>query len=162
MKNFKSIAERNAEFANMTKMEKRVALAKDVFSQLEMKKFIATPGTYINSFGGYENGDYTKPIVLETCNVCALGALTVSLVDGDAFNSDGHSRVSCHDTLAETGLWTSSELEDIECAFENAYLTDDQGYWDRSPPAEDRLKEIMLNIVMNNGEFKGKELPFKY
>lgn len=160
MKNFKSIAQRNAEFAGMSVMQKRVALAKDVLSQLEMKKFIPTPGTYLNSFGGYEDGDYTKPIVQETCNVCALGALTVSLIDGAAFNDAGQTNVSCYGVLCDAGLWSIREVETIERAFENGHYRNFRGRWASQPDPETRMKEIMLNIVRNEGNFVVSELPF--
>jgi hypothetical protein len=167
VKNFKSIAERNAEFAGMTKMEKRVALAKDVLTQMELQNFIPTPGTYIDSFGGYDKDefgvtDYGKPIIQETCNVCALGALTLSLLDGDAVNSTGRNKVSCHDALDVAGLWSTKETEDIERAFEGGHYRDAFGNYSHQPEAEFRMKEIMLNIIQNDGIFNGKQLPFKY
>jgi hypothetical protein len=160
VKNFKSIAERNAEFAGMTKMEKRVALAKDVLAQMEMKKFIPTPGTYLSSYAGM-NEDGTAKIA-ETCNVCALGALTVSLIDGDAFSDYGENKVSCYGVLDRAGLWTRSETENIERAFEGGYYSNSDGDYDHQPTAEFRMKEIMLNIIQNDGIFNGKQLPFKY
>lgn len=155
MKNFKSIAERNTEFANMTVMQKRVALAKDVLAQLEMKKFIPTPGTYLDSRDGTDN------TTRETCNVCALGALTVSLIDGDAFTEWGGSNVSCYDVLTAAGLWTYKETEAIEHAFEGAHYRNEYGEWDGAPDPETRMKEIMMNIVRNEGNFVVSELPFK-
>ena len=163
MKNFKSIAKRNAEFANMTKMEKRVALAKDVLDQLELRKFIPTPGTYINSFVvGYEDQERQTPIIAETCNVCALGALTVSLIDGDAFNEYGNNQVSCHDVLSKNNLWNREESYEIENVFENTYQYKDIARRNDYVEPEVRMKEIMLNIVRNNGEFKGEQLPFYF
>ncbi len=156
MKNFKSIAERNAEFATMTINQKRVALAKDVLAQIEMRRFEAMPGTYMSSTlqdedGGYvlDSNGYTQ--AGETCRVCALGALTVSLLDGDAFTPGGNSAVGCYEALGP--LWPYKDASEIESAFEN--------YKNPAPDAEGRLKEIMLNIITNEGEFDKSQLSWK-
>lgn len=159
MTTFKSIRERNAEFDSLSLMEKRVALAKDVLAQLELKKFSACSGTYI-----LVQDQNTEN---EVCNVCALGSLVMSLVDGEAVDENGYEAVGCAAILDQNDLWTWRESDMIEAAFEGwqlDYYNPETGDLEKqyvfsrhSQKSTTRLRVLMENIVRNSGNFNPEE-----
>jgi hypothetical protein len=165
----------------MTKRERRVAVANDVIKHLDRLNiedgygFIVTDEVDILK-------DRTGPIthedcdtIRDTCTMCARGALMISKID--IFNSidwsimdieyDGDDaelvdRDVTDDVLLEFG---KKQLAKIESAFETAaYYAQDAGCSDATAQLckefglkykhpKDRLRAIMSNIV-ENGKFK--------
>lgn len=129
----------NEQFKNLSNKEKRVAIAKDVLSQLDLKRIKAESGTYL----------VTED---DRCTCCALGSLVVascSLKDKSIHNMESFD--DCKDHLKK--YFSTMQLNLIESAFEYDY---DCGY-DFSKAAQlsdkKRLKMIMKNIIKNNGKF---------
>lgn len=169
MQNLKTIAERNAEFAQMSLMQQRVAIAQDVINQLNARKFKATTGVYVRA---------NKWAQEESCQVCALGALAVSVADGAMFDKYGgytdygSNQSDCR--LQLSSFWDEKELDEIEAAFERWVLRDQMTgeeihnfSYKRLEPgspwrnSEERMKCIMQNIVDNNGEFRPEQIPWR-
>ena len=80
----------------MSKKSERIAIAKDVLSQIFAKKFIPKHGDYFHSldeefnsqlYGAYVNGEYVMPDQEsqlrppKKCEVCAIGCMFVSALD---------------------------------------------------------------------------------
>lgn len=169
MQNLKTIAERNAEFAQMSLMQQRVAIAQDVINQLNARKFKATTGLYVRADKWAEE---------ESCQVCALGALAVSVADGAMFDKyggytdAGSNQSACH--LQLSPFWDKKELDEIEAAFERWALYDQKTgaelhnfaskYLEPSSPwrkSEERMKCIMQNIVDNSGVFHLEQILWR-
>lgn len=76
-------------FNKLSKLEKRVVIAKDVLKQLKTKKFIAASGDYISSnFSSMFNHDISADIKtnykkIKNCKVCALGACLLTITKFD-------------------------------------------------------------------------------
>lgn len=94
------IAERNAEFSKMSRMEQRVAIAKDVLAQLDLKEIVAKNGSYISirnsdslydlysaSPDGTSNYEELMSDPENKCNVCAIGAAAVVVTNGRALET---------------------------------------------------------------------------
>lgn len=169
MQNLKTIAERNSEFAQMSLMQQRVAIAQDVINQLNARKFKATTGVYVRANQWAQE---------ESCQVCALGALAVSVADGAMFDKyggytdSGSNQSDCH--LQLSSFWDEKELDEIEAAFERWVLRDQKTgaelhnftytYLGSSSPwhnSEERMKCIMQNIVDNSGVFHPEQIPWR-
>lgn len=159
------------------KAAERVAIAKDVISQIRAKRLIAMSGTYLSAadnnwltqFGVYDE-DMTdldeesknQQVVPPTkCNVCALGAVFVSALDrndrlkvGDFAPYPGQDDL--HNYLKR--WFTLNQLYLMEEAFEGysrpEYCgTDAEFFGSRYDNDEDRMLAIMRNIVKNDGTF---------
>jgi len=163
----KKTAAKKALKKKLTKSQMRVAVAKDALKQIELEKYKACSGVYVD----YELEDrihesepnsqvqdiikkYTKP-----CEVCARGALLLSSIR--KFNDVTVSKykkkweskskqIFSKQTLSLAEIafeeWTKLNLTSIEISanlFGRKYDND-----------EDRLKAILENIVANKGEFK--------
>lgn len=138
-----SIRERNEQFASLTVADKRVAVARDVIAQLDLKQLIAHSGVYADLRGANK----------EECHVCALGALGVSVLNGSALHCSAYS---LREGLA--GIFDRDVLVEVEQAFE---------CWDKYEHGgggtlsdEDRLRQIMQNIIDSGGDFVGSDLPW--
>lgn len=74
------------KFSEMTRAEKRVAIAKDVIKSLKLKKYIAEEGLYVefDNFSEFKPEESVQTILRSkkapVCNVCALGACFLSMV----------------------------------------------------------------------------------
>src|SRR5688572_19550646 len=124
-----------SKWADMSKAQKRVAVARDVLKQLKIGKYNAEEGTWAEVFMakefdekkaiGCELQSFVKKA--ESCTVCGLGAVFVSLVriddrfkirDGDV----GYQRnfVLGDDTLIKRlkAIFSREQLSMIEAAFE--------------------------------------------
>lgn len=167
-----------------------VRIAQDVLAQLRLKRYEATPGTYVEleseeldvmadseDMSAYERAvrgsfkDFFKQSKKTTCQVCALGAAFVSLVNIE-------NKCSVDGICQQEGMWERLEkhfggnnMNLMESAFEctgmdnSSYdlpyeVLDVAGEWGSQyeDPAV-RLRAIMLNVIRNNGDFK---LPQKY
>ena len=166
----------------MTKRERRVAIAKDVLDHLDYLNikdgngFIVDSGTesLIDRSGPITHQDCQ--IIRDTCAMCARGALMISRVD--LFNSIDWSQMYsepcgeevdfAHRDLTDEvliGAFGKKQLGKIEAAFEvGACYAENVGCSDATAQlckefglkyrdAKDRLRAIMLNIV-ENGKFK--------
>lgn len=151
----------------------RVAVAKDVLSQLNLNRYKPSPGVYLefdsNELPDVFQGELQQhlPNLLENpCNVCALGALFVSQVNlYDEFPAS-NLRLECSSESDEDCLSISPyELKenlnkifdrDIKTRIENCFevrreFFEDTYLSEMNPEA--RMRMIMENIIANNGEF---------
>ena len=165
-----------------------VKIARDVLAQLRLRRYKATPGIYVQidspeltsiinnkSCTEYDKTaresfkDFFKSSKKTTCQVCAIGAAFVSLVNIE-------NKCSVDEMCADKSMWErlekyfgSDNMDLMESAFE-CYTTNNFStpYEMQEVAAEwgsqyknptDRLRAIMLNVIRNKGDFK---LPKKY
>ena len=170
----------------MTKMERRVAIAKDVLKVLNLKNVIAEQGTYFEERNGRKKdfGCSIKPS--HTCTVCAKGALLLGFMENRKLNPtnkadnvivdkdlDGNfERCIGNDYISDKLAPTFGEemLDDIETCFELwdwklRYKLDNPDdvmdmYSAHSP--RDRVRGIMGNIIKHDGNFVVAAGPIFY
>lgn len=140
----KKIRDRNKKFKAADRMTQRVMIAEDVLEQIGAQQLIPTNGTY----AARSNWN-------SSCNVCALGALAVSVMDGEALGIGPREMRS-----GLSPYFSADELELIEALFEGWKLEPDDRdtilhcyRWQTDGP-RDRLIAIMENIVENDGELR--------
>lgn len=122
----KVIAKKNAEFAIMTKSQKRVAVAKDVIASLKSGQIKAIQGTWVeplrrenfvpeNKVGDVEFCDILNKT---KCKCCGLGALFVEAVKRfNKFKSVADvDHYDVYDYLDK--IFSEEQLNMIECTFE--------------------------------------------
>jgi hypothetical protein len=147
------------KFADMTRAERRVAIAKDVIEWVTAEKLDVLRGCY---FGGQRpdwlpersSREFPKSVaqrIVNDCFVCALGSLFLVKVmnhghvtsDVVTFNRGEPelSRLSIYEALED--CFSRWQLVDIEDAFEDGDEEDGD--------EEDRLLEIMQSIVDHKG-----------
>lgn len=92
-KNNRRVQRENAVFAKLTPSEKRVHIARDVISQLRLKRLIATPGVWLTGAGGndlFDQGEALEKKDVEVqkilkeqkeCTGCALGGMFMCAVE---------------------------------------------------------------------------------
>jgi hypothetical protein len=175
----------NAAFKKATKAEKRVMIAKDVLAQIKAKRYIPESGTWVDPNWNIRNEiDGTESVqklfadrTIETCNVCALGSLFMSCtnlnnntcVSDINYGGEGTEigeRIQDGDTLSNglNKIFSKKQLQLIEVYFEtgDGWFGEDSrhvAYFnDAYPDDEDRLVEIMKNIVANDGTFVPSKL----
>lgn len=174
------LSAKNKRFKALTKSEKRVEIAKDVIKWIKAKKVKVRSGKYIKLPGRVSEEDeetsVEKIFQKQTCQVCALGACFVGMVDlGNDINTGGLFQKDL--TGANIDDWvmrdylrkifSNKELFKIETAFELQVVveeisdTDVEKYrvsaiaFGKMYEREDqRLIAIMKNIIHNKGEFK--------
>lgn len=159
-----------------------VKIAQDVLAQLRLGRYSANPGDYVLlespeldelSYEEYEkvSGDSFKTFFKKnkntSCNVCALGAAFVSLVNIE--NKCSVDEIYNLDTMWDRlGVYFGGEnMALMETAFEmyrmnstridiSDNLLDQAVEWGRRYCKDDnkRLRMIMLNVIRNNGDFK--------
>lgn len=146
-------------FASLPKDQQRIWFAKDVLFQLEHRKIIPKQGSFLAS----DNVD-------DPCEVCALGALTVScllqrpgITTRDSLESmdSDRARPFIHEFLAP--FFESSQLDLIEAAFERTSDYSLNYYplqihqaamaYSTVESVTERLCMIMYNIIEHHGEF---------
>lgn len=141
-------------FGQLSKAQKRVTVAKDVLKWLASGKITATPGWYlsVDVKGKTVNG--------HTCEGCALGAVFACAVErnprlNELDNIELNSRSDMHRHLA--GIFSKEQLDAIEDAFEQTQMYKGEGSgaggFSRSSVAKTRMRQIMENIVDNDGTF---------
>ena len=170
--------------AKRGKNKEAVAIAKDVIEQIELRKYVATPGTYMRGLR-LKTGDLQNQLTellderAKKCSVCALGSAFLSAVRlYDKFNVEsGGSSIGAESMMGKLEeFFTQEEIGRIEAAFE---LSTDflQGKdhsnpnWSISMPdspmpffiklvenltPENRLLTIMREVVRQNGGFDGR------
>lgn len=147
----------NAAFAKMTPEQKKVTVAKDVLEQLRVGRLVATNGTYLKSptFDGGEldDGDDLREAFkkMESCDVCAIGAVFVATVDrldkltvGDLDYRYCATDDTMRQYLDREGVFTQEELEAMENAFE-------WGAFSQANDSRTRMEEVMNAIVACGG-----------
>jgi len=166
------------EFDKLSKLEKRVAICKDVLLRIENKKIKSITGNFWGKSNRYnildnllEDVNLQNKINENTCEVCAKGAIFTSWVGN--FNEIKEIPSSnihfWNNDLDELKSIFGHELLDlIEVCFEQTeqyykcYETDINfdSYIDYFRQYEDlnkRLIAIMKNIISNKGELKLNE-----
>ncbi len=165
----KTLEEKNKEFDAMIPCQKRIAIAQDVIAQVRVKRFAATPGTYVRMGAKYEDRITHKDKVEELleiegvqCNVCAKGALFMAHVmkTGNCDMSDANHTGTHSIAYRLKGVFDKDQLDMMESAFErspfgstsnvHAAVKFGKGY--NNP--DDRLIAIMENVIANRGDFK--------
>jgi len=167
----------NKQFARLPLSLQRVEIARDVIAQLEQGKFQATQGTYVELPKKLTKADLKRDASLvfaasETCTVCGIGGLFVSAVcKADKLpvidlGTESGSRLSVQGVDSYEYLkqfFPEKMLANIEGAFEQR--NDFGGEWGCQWFAEDvdddndRLRLIMENIIVNDGEFLFENSP---
>jgi hypothetical protein len=148
-------------FDKLTPAQKRVRIARDVLAQLASGKFIATQGLYVN--GPEIEGAKAKASLQtlfkkqKSCEVCALGSMFVALSEDEktACTFWGFGRDDCTDYLGK--FFDQEQLDKIEDAFEEGDVSGMP--FASEAEAEDRMRLIMENIVVNGGKFDPSKQP---
>jgi len=131
-----TIEERNDWFAKLPPAKKRVQIAKDVIEQLDLKKFVSSPGTYFNLKDvpdSYDYGNHELQKVLNDsgeCKVCAKGAIFATKVlnyNNCVINTDDKfyfGTLELKESILSENLsdiFSKKQLDLIENAFECDY-----------------------------------------
>lgn len=163
-----AVHRRNATFQALSLEERRVTIAKDVIDWLDAKKLTARSGVYLRTeaLGSRVNGS--------TCTACAVGAIfacaveradTVKLVGEASYDDEENDGMEyTPDSIREqlAPYFSQEQLALIESAFEKSSFGSD--YVDNpdlleraidytSGSASVRMRQIMKNIIRNNGTF---------
>lgn len=174
----KANTEKNEDFSKMSKLEKRVVLAKDVIAQIEAKRYTARLGTYLD-IRDKKVERYTEDSILDktkigekniVCEVCAIGSLFVSnaILSNKKLTDDDDKMLS-----SLRSIFSKKEMRTLEYLFEGRDI--DDTFEAKTPAnikikkdilkyrvgkrgAEQRLVDIMQNIIDNNGNFKYKSI----
>jgi hypothetical protein len=171
------------KWRQMSKAERRVALAEDVLSLLKMKRMVVESGCYIrkSDLPSCKLKDDARAVLSKTrtCKVCAKGgllfarimsrnALSLQQIGGqEDFWMDGAvcveaSNEMCVDNLRDS--FPEPMLDAIEAAFEGQWINGadnfelSKAWYEKYPKALTRLKKIMQRIVDNSGEFTAHDV----
>lgn len=168
---------KNAKFWALPKEEKRIAIAKDVIKWLKEDKLVPKAGAFYLILKDQKDRGKLDKILREQedCQVCALGACFVGMVDlGDKLNfSDvfgSNFIVGTTNNIVDEyqmrrwleKVFSTSQLIMIEKAFEyKLYGSDSEITFKKEVDFganykndTDRLLAIMKNIIKNRGTFK--------
>jgi len=172
--------EQKKTWEEMTRVERRIALAKDVIEQVKTRQFNVRVGFsyvgFLDAAGSRKNpitiGDRSQPIpkgdlkrIKKTCGVCARGALMLSKIEqfnhvsyGDLESGNFSNFTGCGagDTTAILNeAFTDYELRMIERAFEKIGPDGDahKAFGESFYGGSERLVGIMQNIIDNGGDF---------
>lgn len=169
----KRIEKANAAFHKMSNKRQRIAIAEDVLAQIKAKKYVAMPGTYVQSDTlddlvnepSEEAFDLQKALLGKApeCNVCGLGAAFCSMARlGDELSLDDADNVHTH----LEPIFGGDQLVLIESAFEGDDFSGPLGqlsekelkacqkFFEKRPDDDKRLTSIFRNVIKNNGTFK--------
>lgn len=147
-----------------TKAQQRVAIAKDVLLQINLKKYTPSTGTYVATNDGNDGHTMNQGALRDkhapACTVCAKGALCLSAIR--KFNSYGGTAGKLGDDEGVMKVlkrfFGHRQTELIEAAFEE--WGDEgqaaQNYRDKNNLFYDSkaIVAIMKNIIKNGGTFK--------
>ena len=173
VKLYKTIVKNNDRFNKLSKMEKRVAIAKDVLEQIKIKKFKPAIGGYLNLDEPIEEEINIQELLITketTCRVCAIGGIFASkVILGNKCDTtlDRYDTGLDDDIMIDNlkSIFSEKELRKIEYAFEGFDVSyGDMNFSDKEcskyetffesfENTEHRLKAIMLNIIKNKGKF---------
>ena len=157
------------DLSKISKAEARVLIAQDVLNQLNLKKIIATSGTYFAFEDvSFDGEDFLHEVLDKTqCQVCALGSLYYSRVQvANETRCDVVERIGgyeedfvlnsindVHTIMPDLNQYFDwSALDKIENYFEGWLEADT--FYNNNPDPEIRMRKIMQNIIDNNGDFK--------
>ena len=169
----------NKKFQELTRAEKRVAIAKDVLISLKQKRIRANTGSYFcyTNFDEFDENDSAKKHINQIkCECCALGATLLSTVkfantltiSDLRFYSGSHGR----SWQIFKDIFTPKQLALIEYAFEHntygnriaqnvfyEYISykkqrEAVDFGLKYAKEDERLVAIMENIIKNKGTFK--------
>jgi len=174
--------DRARRFRHMSKARKRVAIARDVISQLQSKRLIPKPSHWVTVHSWLTERpaagvDLREELIKSSgCTVCAMGAIFVSAVmrEPDVKVSDDimvgkRSEVANHGQIRSKLIkyFTDNQLKLIELAFERGrgwnFVDNDRDqdavrFGEQFPDERVRMAAIMSNIVDNNGTFNPPKL----
>lgn len=151
-------------YKNMTREERRIAIAEDVIKHLDAMDIRSGYGYVVGSeqvmdnFDGEVNEKSSKKIAEEmkqSCAMCARGAMMICKIAKFDNYKFCYSEINNTETLyALEDAFNYYELYEIEEAFENFYHDSNftARYWSDINDPKDRLLAIMQNIV-DNGRF---------
>jgi len=177
------IKRNNATFRKLTKVKKRVAIAKDVIKQIDAKLLIPEAATYFtpkdhSMFYDYANEELSPFFYTEKCNACAIGSLFISQIrKEDNFKLDKDCDIDDERDMRVKlrKYFTPLQLSMIETAYmQNIYfaekvnlkkysliITRCKKYRKKNklkefttPNDSKALKLIMQNLIDNKGTFK--------
>jgi hypothetical protein len=146
----------------LTPAQMRVEVAKDVLKQLKAEKYIAQRGTYFVVDEWSDNAttyDFTigkdlkseLKLKVNTCSVCALGALFCSYVR----KFDNVKSIKYYD-LGQDSMH-NSPLGDLFGHATLDAIEDDFETYENGSVDEEVLTRIAKNIIKNNGTYKRTE-----
>lgn len=170
------INESNLEFKDMDKFQKRVAIAKDVILQIELKKYKPKFGTYVEF---HKKGE-ELPLTISNfkndnvkCEVCAIGSMFVSSITSADHT---HKKMFTDDSMrmisSMSDIFNLKELRLLEYLFEGSDIdgkfTKEGATFHKTirkfrhgqRGATERLTNIMQNIINNNGKFIFETINF--
>ncbi len=161
-----------SDWSKMPVWKRKVAVAKDVINQIQLKKFKVQKNHYLLldddiDVDPSEDPQKAMKCALDSkkCTVCARGAMMLTKVAKyNNFEFDEFYNLNCdHATTDALGdCFTEHELQLIETFFERLSFIDegdafnlygvDYRKWGPNNP-EDRLICIMQNIIDHKGQF---------
>lgn len=150
---------------DMTLVEQRISIAKDVIAQIKAKKYFIVSNTgYVSLdqknilLAGTDPAKRKLAPKVKACTVCALGAMFIADISKDKKYSFEDAGLGVEDDYIERATitkrlgqyFTNKQMNYIEEYFEyNAgWMTDDE-----------RLTAICQNIIDNNGNFDPSSMP---
>lgn len=143
------------KFNNMSKAERRVAVAKDVIKQINSGLF--TPSScYFDPKKKCVSDVFEEDLPNTPCYVCGIGAAAIAKTmkfnnyDFDnRFRNYSFGQGDCHNALVD--CFTNSQLHTIERWFEGDDFYDLPDDW-LEKSKEDRMLCIYQSIIDNKGE----------
>lgn len=153
--------------------EKAVAIAKDVIEQLRLERVVAACGFgyWGESFRQVvrDNPGDLQPHMDEVnrCEVCALGAMFLSQIRlyDKVTGYDVRLKQSCllHERLIKE-VFTELQHHLIEYSYEgwqdeSPWCGESRRFYNRHPDDNERLQQICLNIIHNDGYFDPENHP---
>ncbi len=176
----KLVESNNKSFKEMTKLEKRVALAEDVLKQMSLKKYKIVAGLYIDFRDEEEKSckvnveNFQKDSVV--CECCAIGSLFLSNI---AMGGGKKVTDRIEPMMASlSSIFSDKELrlleyffeeDDLDCLFDvdkdaafdefdndaisDAVYSFNNKYSFHPIETDAKLTAIMENIIENNGNF---------
>jgi hypothetical protein len=164
----------NKRFDKLPAAVRRVKIAQDVLKLLDVRKLKAAHCYFSPDFGlralPVDYWDSTKSLQemlpkMESCSVCAKGALLVAAADlrNQVTITQSHTEIYWGDgsvslSKALGGAFSPEQLGNIEKAYENfCNPTSTVPYRLKSylgESSQDRLRAIMANIIKNKGSFR--------
>lgn len=184
------IARANKTFEKLTPAQKRVQIARDVLAQLKSKRLIAANGIWLDStpFGAgtlFTASQLKKNLELQEvlkkrkqCSGCAMGGLFMCAVERanklklkDIMDSDNDDEYAISGTNTFNYLskfFEGEQLAEIETAFERGQgahrgSSDAISFAQEEEDPGERMRLIMENIIINDGEFlPDQDLKIKY
>jgi hypothetical protein len=153
------------QYKKLSKREQRMVIAADVIQRLDMGKYRARHGFYLDIpkeartevYRQLCNDRDAKKAMakVKTCGVCARGACFLATLDRvnslEAYDMrDLEAWAADSSYVSKNGPFTTAQQRVIEACFEKWC-----NYNPNMHSARRRLRSIMVNIIRNKGEFVG-------